>query len=180
MAKAESNGGEEEKVPEVGNPKVFFGDSGLVNPVDKVDYNNYVRNTERKQRMNGFDSDYLDIVDYIIKCTHRIWEEKGLGLIYTHYHNDAVVYAGTVSSKGVHPVVSASIQSSYSFPDRKAIGEKVIWSGNDEEGFYTSHRILSLGTNLGDTVFGPATFRKIANRVLADCEVYRTELFANG
>ena len=34
----------------------------------------------RRQPLDGFDSDYLDIVDYIVRCTHRIWEEKRLDL----------------------------------------------------------------------------------------------------
>ena len=40
--------------------------------------------TERRQPMQGFDPDYVDIVDYIVRCTHKIWEEGAVGLIYTH------------------------------------------------------------------------------------------------
>jgi hypothetical protein len=29
----------------------------------------------RRQSMRGFDEDYVDIVDYIVRCTHKIWEE---------------------------------------------------------------------------------------------------------
>src|SRR5690348_587492 len=32
--------------------------------------------TERRQEMRGFDPTYVDIVDYILRVTHRIWEEK--------------------------------------------------------------------------------------------------------
>jgi hypothetical protein len=39
----------------------------------------------RLQPMRGFDEDYTDIVDYIVRCTHKIWEEGAMGLLYTHY-----------------------------------------------------------------------------------------------
>jgi hypothetical protein len=35
----------------------------------------------RLQPMRGFDEDYTDIVDYIVRCTHRIWDEGGVGLL---------------------------------------------------------------------------------------------------
>ena len=31
---------------------------------------------QRRQPLAGFDEDYVDIVDYIVRCTHKIWEEK--------------------------------------------------------------------------------------------------------
>lgn len=46
----------------------------------------------RRQPMRGFDPDYVDIVDYIVRCTHKIWEEGGMGLLYTHYRHNALVH----------------------------------------------------------------------------------------
>ena len=47
--------------------------------------------TGRRQSLRGFDPEYADIVDYILRSTQRIWEEKNVGLVYTHYlHNSAV------------------------------------------------------------------------------------------
>ena len=45
---------------------------------------------EKRQGMRGFDADYVDIVDYIVRCTHKIWEEKQVGLIYSHYGHNAL------------------------------------------------------------------------------------------
>jgi predicted ester cyclase len=44
----------------------------------------------------------------------------------------------------------------------------VVWSGNKNDGFYASHRILSTATNLGESIFGPATGRKLTFRSIAD------------
>ena len=52
---------------------------------DRPDYSSFVQaaGTGRRQPLAGFDADYTDIVDYIVRCTHKIWEEKAVGLIYT-------------------------------------------------------------------------------------------------
>ena len=157
--------------------RVFFGDSSEVNSVGKHDFSVLMRNTVRKQSLEGFDDCYVDIVDYIIRCTHRIWEEKGVGLIYTHYHNDAKVYTGTTLNKGIDVVISSTLQMLHAFPDRRVIGENVVWSGNDQDGFYSSHRITTVGTNLGDSIFGPVTGKKISFRVVADCVVHANRIY---
>ncbi|WP_408008294.1 ester cyclase [Pseudalkalibacillus sp. A8] len=155
---------------------VFYGDSNEVNPVGFADYNEFSKNKDRKQSMNGFDDDYVDFVDYIMKITHRIWEENGIGIIYQTYHNDVVMHAGTVNVQGVNEVVSGTLQTLHAFPDRKLIGENIIWSGNDKEGFLSSHRIVSNATNLGASSFGPATGNKAFFRTIVDCFVHSNRI----
>src|SRR3989337_2174696 len=55
----------------------------------------------RSQSLRGFDDCYTDIVDYIVRCTHKIWDERDVGLIYTHYTHNAVLYGtlGTLYSR---------------------------------------------------------------------------------
>ncbi|HBH14907.1 MAG TPA: ester cyclase, partial [Leclercia adecarboxylata] len=47
---------------------------------------------QRVQSLRGFDDCYTDIVDYIVRCTHKIWDERDVGLIYTHYTHNCVLY----------------------------------------------------------------------------------------
>ena len=55
---------------------------------------------ERKQPMRGYDDTYVDIVDFIVRVTHRIWEEKDIGHIYDCYrHNARVTVAGIVVAR---------------------------------------------------------------------------------
>ena len=158
------------------NCSVFYGNSLEVNRLGFSDYNDFILNTERKQSMIGFDEDYLDFVDYIIKITHRIWEEKGIGVIYQTYHNDVKMHTGTQTINGINAVVSNTLQTLHAFPDRRLIGQNVIWSGNDQEGFYSSHRICSTATNLGDNSFGPATGKKVVFRTTVDCYCYANRI----
>ena len=149
--------------------KVFYGDSKEVNSVGYSDYNDYVRHTEKKQNFKGFDEDYNDFVDYIMKITHRIWEEKGLGIIYDTYHNNVIMHAGSQNITGIKEVISGTLQTLHAFPDRRLIGQNVIWSKFDRNGYLSSHRIISTATNLGDSSFGPPTGRKVNFRTTVDC-----------
>jgi hypothetical protein len=45
----------------------------------------------------------------------------------------------------------------------------VTWSGDEEEGFYTSHMGFAYATNSGPTMFGPATGRRTGRFFIADC-----------
>ena len=47
----------------------------------------------------------------------------------------------------------------------------MIWSGDDEAGFHTSHHISSSGHNTGWSAFGPPTGRRVAYRAIANCFV---------
>lgn len=153
------------------NSKIFFGDSNEVNSIRYSDYNDFVKNIEKKQHMKGFDEEYNDFVDYIMKITHRIWEEKGIGIIYDTYHNNVVMHAGSQNITGIKEVISGTTQTLHAFPDRRLIGQNVIWSKFDKNGYLSSHRIISTATNLGDSSFGPATGKKVNFRTTVDCAV---------
>ena len=45
--------------------KVFYGDGKQVLPVGVLDYNDFSVQTKREQKMEGFDPQYRDFVDYI-------------------------------------------------------------------------------------------------------------------
>lgn len=123
----------------------------------------------RRQPMAGFDQCYADIIDYIIRCTHRIWEERGFDLIDTHYSADCPVWTMAGPVFGAATVKANTIRTLEAFPDRTLLGDAVIWSGDDQAGYLSSHRITSHATNLGASEFGPATGRKISFLTIADC-----------
>ena len=126
---------------------------------------------ERRQSMRGFDDDYVDIVDYIVRCTHKIWEEGGMGLIYTHYAHNAAIHTPYGLTYGREQMLTDSINALSAFPDRRVYADEVIWTGNDEDGFHTSHRVVSLGRNTGYSSYGPPTGRKFNYRGMANCFV---------
>lgn len=154
-----------------GSNKVFYGKGTEVTAVGVLDYNDFSKKDKREQNLPGFDPQYRDFVDYIMKITHQIWEEKGIGVIYDTYHNNITMHLGSSNLVGIKDVISNTLQTLHAFPDRRLIGQNVIWSGFGREGFLSSHRVLSTATNLGDSNFGPATGRKINFRTVIDCAV---------
>ena len=157
--------------------KIYYGDQSQVNPLGRRNYDEYLTYTEKKQELPGFDQEYLDIVDYIIKITHRIWEEKGVGIIYDTYANNCVVHTGDGASVGSQNVVSNTLSMLHAFPDRRSMAEDVIWSEDTPGVFLSSHRILSTATNLGESNFGPATGKKVYFRTIADCACTENLIF---
>lgn len=126
---------------------------------------------EPRQGMQGFDPDYVDIVDYIVRCTHKIWEEGGLGLIYSHYQHNAVIHTTDGLTYGRDKVIADSLRTLAGFPDVRLYADDVIWSGDDQAGFHSSHRIVWVGTNTGHTIYGPPTGRRVVRQGIAHCFV---------
>ena len=131
----------------------------------------------RAQELDGFDACYSDIVHYIAYCTHRIWAEKSIGLIYTHYDPAVTVHTPMGSTNSVEDVVAGTLAMMQAFPDRDSRLINVAWSGNAREGFYTSHLGVSRMTNVGPSVYGPPTGRSVKIRHVADCEIKDNKIY---
>jgi predicted ester cyclase len=129
------------------------------------------------QSLPGFDSKYYNIVDYILKITEVIWEHKEIEVIYDTYEKDILIHAGARKINGVEKVIGGTNDTLASFPDRKMGAEAVIWSTDNEGDFYSSHRIMSTATNLGNTVYGAATNKKISFRTVADCKIINNKIY---
>jgi len=124
----------------------------------------------RRQDLPGFDQVYRDFVDYIIRCTHRIWEEKNIGLCRTHYGDDCVMHTLAGPAVGAEVVVQGTIGALAMSSDRQVIGEDVIWSADDDGRLYSSHRITSRMTHMGDdAMLGAASWRGSGVTTIADC-----------
>lgn len=155
---------------------VFYGNPEEVKAIKNIDYNDFVNLEKVSQDPKNFDKAYTDLVDYIVKITHKIWEEKSIGLIYDTYHNNVAMHFGSVSAYGIQSVISGTLQTLYAFPDRRLIAQDVIWSEHGE-GYLSSHRILSTATNLNQSCFGPATNKKINFRTMVDCAVENNRIY---
>lgn len=121
--------------------------------------------------MQGFDDKYKDLPDYILKCTNQIWENRDIAALHWHYATDIVVRTPAGVSVGNTQGMSNTMATLSEFPDRVLLGEDVIWSGSPEEGFLSSHRIISTATHSQDGAFGPATGKKLSFRTIADTHV---------
>ena len=131
----------------------------------------------RRQSLRGFDPIYTDIVDYIVRCTHRIWDERDIGLIYSHYTHNAVVYYTLGAVYDREAIVHDTIQRIATFPERRGMATQVIWRGNDVDGFYTSHFVTGSGRHTQAGAYGPPTGRSFNTRTVADCMVFENRIY---
>ncbi|MBN9387502.1 MAG: ester cyclase [Chloroflexi bacterium] len=125
----------------------------------------------RRQPLAGFDPDYVDIIDYIVRCTHKIWEERNVGLLYSHYASNVVVHTPDSEIVGRDKIITETIKMQAAFPDLRIYAEDVIWSGDDKTGFHTSHRATWVARNTGYSRYGAPTGRRVVYREIAHCIV---------
>jgi predicted ester cyclase len=121
--------------------------------------------------MQGFAPKFRDIVDYIVKITHEIWEERGIGRLYEYYGTNMRIHTSSGDIYTRDKVIENTIQALAAYPDRRLYTDEVIWSGNDKDGYYTSHRLTHEGHNWGHTRYGPPTGKRVSYRAIADCVV---------
>ena len=119
--------------------------------------------------MKGFDKKYKSFPDYILKITKQIWEGKDVNSIANYYTEDIPVRSPFGVTYGNKPVIDATFATLREFPNRQLLGEDVIWNKDAEDGYHSSHRILSKGTHLGDGSYGKPSGKNIYYRVIADC-----------
>ncbi|GAA3967594.1 ester cyclase [Actinomadura viridis] len=135
------------------------------------------RHAARRQSLRGFEDTYTDIVDYIVRITHRIWEDQDVGYIYDTYSPGCRLYDDSGFRYGVEQLVDGTIQSINAFPDCRHYADDVIWAGDDEQGFVTSHRAINIGHHTGPWRWGPPTGRRLETWVIANCVVRENEIY---
>ena len=164
--------------PTLDQDPLFEGGPEDVLQVERRDFTALVPTERpRRQSLRGFDPAYTDIVDYIVRCTHRIWDERDIGLIYSHYTSNAVVHYTTHSVYDRETIVLDTIARLAAFPERRGMATQVIWRGNDVEGFYTSHYVTGAGRHTQDGQYGPPTGRSFNTRTVADCMVLENRIY---
>ena len=127
--------------------------------------------------MKGFDPQFKDLPDYILGVTKEIWEDRGIGTLLRYYAPTMPVRSPASVVIGNANVVAATMATLAEFPDRLLLGEDVIWCGDEDAGFLSSHRLLSTATHLGDGAYGSATGRTLRYRIIADCAVKANQIY---
>ena len=131
----------------------------------------------KPQSMNGFETQYKNIIDYIVRITHTIWEEKNIGYIYDTYSPDCIVWDEFGLQSGSEKIVSDTIHTNNAFPDIRLFADEVIWAGNEKTSFHTSHRTIITGTNTGFSKFSKPTGKSVRLFCIANCVAKNNEIY---
>lgn len=166
------------KMAKTAKPAAGASEAGAVMQVERSDFVDLVpEDRPRVQSMDGFDDCYTDIVDYIVRCTHKIWDERDVGLIYTHYTHNIVLYLPTSTIYNREDVVRDTMERLVSLPERRGMATHVIWNGNDRDGFYTSHLVTGSGRHTQYGKYGAPTGRAFSSRTIADCMIHANKIY---
>jgi hypothetical protein len=129
------------------------------------------------QSMRGFEETYRNIIDYIVRITYRIWEDRDVEYIADTYCSESRVYDDYGLQLGNQKIIADTHHTTGAFSNIRLIADEVIWAGDDEIGFHTSHRTIIRGTNDGPSKYGPATNKPIDVLVIANCVARENEIF---
>ena len=127
--------------------------------------------------MSAPELEFADLTDFILKITERIWEERHVEDIRQYYTADCRVETPAGITSNVEAVIQSTLETLNQFPDRQLLGEDVIWSEDQTDYFYSSHRIFSTMTHFGEGTFGKGTGARIGVRTIADCAVYKNQIY---
>lgn len=119
--------------------------------------------------MKGFSNKFKDLPDYIVKITKEIWEDRGLATLHHYYAQDIPMRFPSGLVRGNAGVIDGTLATLAEFPDRELLADDVIWSGNEDDGFLSSHRLLTTGTHTGHGAFGAPTGKRFTIHAIADC-----------
>lgn len=129
------------------------------------------------QSMQGFEKTYRNIVDYIVRITYRIWEDRDVEYIGKTYAANSIVFDDYGLQRGSAKIVTDTRATLAAYSGIKLLADEVIWAGDDEIGYHTSHRVIIRGNNDGDSKFGPATGQDVDVMVIANCVALNNEIF---
>ena len=113
-----------------------------------------------------------------MRITHRIWEEKDIGYIYDTYRHNSRVWDDFGLQYGNEKIVADTVHTINAFPDIRLYADEIIWAGDEDEGFHTSHRTVITGHNTGYSKFGAPTGKKVTLWCIANCVSLENEIFA--
>lgn len=116
-------------------------------------------------------SRFANLPDYIQGVTYEIWEGRQISSLHQAYGRDMIARSTLGVMTGNVDVINDTLASLAAFPDRQIYGDDVIWSGDEANGYLSSHRSMIIGTHTGHGVFGPPTGKVVAARCIADCFV---------
>ena len=131
------------------------------------------------QSLQGFDPTYRNIIDYIVRITYRIWEtnDREVEYIGECYSLDSQVFDDYGLQLGNQKIIVDTHHTTSAFPDIILDAEEVIWAGNDQIGFHTSHLTRISGTNTGSSRYGNATGKTVNFLVIANCVALQNDIF---
>lgn len=118
--------------------------------------------------MENFASEFQTPEQYIIDITHIIWEQGDVQRIHDWYTPVCPVWTAHGVMDTAEEMVNETLEQMHVFTNRRPLADDVI-IGDKDSGFYSSHRVRSIGRHMGDSALGPASGNSYQGLGIADC-----------
>ena len=150
---------------------------------------------------SGFESRWRDVPDFVNGITREIWEDRNIHALRRYYGASMAVRSPASIVVGSEHVIAATMATLAEFPDRRLLGEDVIWCRTDANGeddwpsdtrpadesardtpgihgsFLSSHRLLCTATHTRPGQYGQPSGNRLRYRILADCAARENAIY---
>ena len=160
-----------------------------------------------KGSVSGFEPRWRSPAHFINGITREIWEERNIHSLRRYYGPSMVVRSPASIVVGNDGVIAATMATLAEFPDRRLLGEDVIWCRTDAVGdwdedaardvpaeamtgrdtsaddgwqrgsFLSSHRLICTMTHARPGIYGEPSGKRLRYRILADCAARDNALY---
>jgi len=114
----------------------------------------------------------FDIVRFILQTTHEVWDQQRFERIRDYFAEDFISYGAEGREFGdLDELFDYALPRTSAFPDTRVFVDDLLWTGNEQTGFKTSHSFTVTGTNTGESKYGPPTGKRLRLTGIANCKV---------
>jgi predicted ester cyclase len=118
----------------------------------------------------------FDIVRFILQTTHEIWDEKNFDRIHDYFAEEFISYGAQGREFGdLDELYKYALTRTAAFPDTRVFVDDLLWTGNEEDGFKTSHSFTVTATNTGESRYGEPTDKRLRLTGIANCKVEKRD-----
>jgi hypothetical protein len=119
--------------------------------------------------MKGFNPRWQDLPHYIIGITKEIWEDRNVHTLRTYYAENMAKRAPDGVVIGAENVIAETLASLALAPSLQILADDVIWSGNEDDGYLSSHRSIIQMPHSVEGPLGKPTGKLLWQYCIADC-----------
>jgi hypothetical protein len=122
------------------------------------------------------DDGHFDVVRFVLQTTHEVWDEQRFDRISDYFAEDFVSYGAEGREFGdLQELFDYALPRTAAFPDTRVFVDDLLWTGDEEDGFRTSHSFTVTGTNTGRSRHGPPTGKRLRLTGIANCRIERVD-----
>jgi hypothetical protein len=101
-----------------------------------------------------------------------VWDQQRFDRIPQYFAEEFVSYGAEGREfADLDALYDYALPRTAAFPDTKVFVDDLIWVGDEEQGFRTSHSFTVTGTNTGTSKYGPPTGKRLRLTGIANCKV---------